>query len=70
MGIAGLPWHIIPLGRSLKTELLAPTTDPYPIRTPGATNTSVANHTWSSISIGSAKMSNITSVWSCAPAQR
>src|SRR5258708_558478 len=48
---AGEPTWMTPGGTSLKTELPAPTPPPLPMTTPGATNTSVANHASASIPI-------------------
>jgi len=69
-GRAGDPVQIINSGKSLNTELRAPTTVPRPIVIPGATKTSAANHTSSSSTIGEAFMSNETLRKSCVPAHR
>ena len=53
---AGLPKHTFPFGKSLNTELLAPTTVPFPIVTFGATYTSVASQHSSLMCIGFAKI--------------
>ena len=58
-GRAGVPWQITPGGRSLKTELRAPTTVPSPTETPGPTKTSDANQAWEPIVTLEERMSKV-----------